>query len=101
LPELQIPERTPVRIHRIRRSTSVAQPELRAAIEALQLAERAGRNPAKRATALAALESARAGLLSAEADSWHREAAAGQWSTARGKRIRANLRLAINALETR
>ena len=79
----------------------MAQPELRAAIEALQLAEGAqnSRSSSKRSKALAALEAAREGLLAAERDSWHREAATGQWSNARGRKLRANLRAAAASLQ--
>jgi hypothetical protein len=78
----------------------VAQPELRAALEALDLADHATTN-GKRTRALAALEAAREGLITASQDKWHREAAAGQWSNARGQVILRRIRTAASRLEQR
>jgi hypothetical protein len=88
-------------IPRIRRSASVGQPELRAALEALNLAERA-KSPAKRSRALAALSAARDGLRAASQDRWFGELNAGSgrnWSNARIREMSDRLRIAQSQLE--
>jgi hypothetical protein len=90
-----------MKIPRLRRSTRVAQPELRAALEALNLAERA-KSPEKRSRAIAALSAARDGLRAASQDRWFSELGAGSqrnWSNARIREMNARLQLAQAQLE--
>ena len=79
----------------------MGQPELRAALEALNLAERA-KSPAKRSRALAALSAARDGLRAASQDGWFSDLgprSQGNRSDARVREMYARLRIAQSQLE--
>ena len=86
-------------LRRLRRSEKpMPQPELRAALNALHLAESA-RSTAKRARARVALVTAEDGLRNASADGWHRELGAHNWSEARHGELTHRINIATRKLE--